>query len=56
MNQRTTATLDFALVTLTLMWSSVLQVQSNEMALDRVIRQTNETQHVMPITSCPGYK
>ena len=59
MNQRTTAALDFALITLMSIWSSGLQapIQSNEMTSNRVDRQTNRTNHdLMPITSCPGYK
>ena len=57
MNQRTTAALDFALITLMSIWSSGLQapIQSNEMTSNRVVRQTNETHHVT-ISSCPGYK
>ena len=52
MNQRTTAALDFALITFISIWSSGLQapIESN------VTTQTNETYHVIPITSCPGYK
>ena len=58
MNQRTTAALNFALITLTSIWSCGLQAPTelDEITLSRVIRQTNETHHVLPITSCPGYK
>ena len=58
MNQRTTAALDFALITLISIWSSGLQapIQSDVMTSNRNVTQMNETYHVMPITSCPGYK